>query len=83
MILHRIAYTGLMQTLSGVGGLSTSGRWTHQGYPVIYFSESLSLAAWEKLMQFESVKTIPNVYVSLMVEAPESSIQKITKERIG
>jgi RES domain-containing protein len=81
MILYRIAYKAYAD-LSGIGGLTTSGRWTQQGYPVVYFSESLSLAAWEKLMQFESVKHIPNVYFSLSVEIPESSIQIITKEEL-
>lgn len=81
MILYRIAYMAYAD-LSGIGGLTTSGRWTQQGYPVVYFSESLSLAAWEKLMQFESVKHIPDVYVSLTVEIPGSSIQVITKEEL-
>ena len=81
MLLYRISYKDYAD-LNGIGGLTTSGRWTHQGYPVVYFSDSLSLAAWEKLMQFESMKHIPNVYVSLTVEVPESSIQVITKEEL-
>ena len=81
MLLYRISYKDYTD-LSGIGGLTTSGRWTHQGYPVVYFSDSLSLAAWENLMQFESVKHIPDVYVSLTVEVPERSIQVVTKEEL-
>ncbi len=82
MILYRISYKEYAD-LNGVGGLTTSGRWSQKGYPVVYLSESLSLAAWEKFMQFESVNNIPEVYVSLKVEIPDSSIQEVTKEELN
>ncbi|WP_297097561.1 RES family NAD+ phosphorylase [uncultured Draconibacterium sp.] len=78
MILHRISYKEYAD-LGGIGGMTTSGRWSQRGHPVVYLSQSLSLAAWEKFMQFESINNIPDVYVSLKVEVPDSSIQELTK----
>ncbi len=81
MVLYRISYKE-HAALNGIGGLTTSGRWNQKGFPVVYLSESLSLAAWEKFMQFESINNIPDVYVSLKIEIPDSSIQEITKEEL-
>lgn len=77
MILYRISYKEYIN-LSGIGGMTTFGRWNQKGHPVIYLSQSLSLAAWEKFLQFESINNIPDVYVSLKIEVPNSSIQELT-----
>lgn len=39
---------------SGVGGLYASGRWTPQGFKVIYTAESLALATLEVFVHTES-----------------------------
>lgn len=47
---------------SGEGGLYTSGRWTPQGYKVVYTAESLALATLEIFVHLESDK-IPLVAI--------------------
>lgn len=39
---------------SGVGGLYASGRWTPQGFRVVYTAESLALASLEVFVHTES-----------------------------
>ena len=39
---------------SGVGGLYTPGRWTPQGFPVVYTAESLALASLEVFVHTQS-----------------------------
>ncbi len=40
-------------SLSGIGGLYTSGRWHHRGRPVLYTSATPSLAALEVLAHLD------------------------------
>jgi RES domain-containing protein len=39
---------------AGIGGLYADGRWTPQGYPVVYTAESLALASLEVFVHLES-----------------------------
>ncbi len=79
MILYRIAHE-LHADLNGVGGLTNKGRWNHKGAPLVYLSEHISLCAWEKLVQFESINNIPDIYVCLTVEVPDDSLTILSKE---
>ncbi|MEM9369045.1 MAG: RES family NAD+ phosphorylase [Planctomycetota bacterium] len=63
---------------SGLGAEKTGGRWNHKGYPVVYASENLSLAALE-LFVHVSPGIIPSDLVSLRGTLPRS----IPSERIG
>ena len=44
----------LATAFDGIGGLYTDGRWTPQGYPVVYTAESLALASLEVFVHLES-----------------------------
>jgi RES domain-containing protein len=48
--ISRQAYAG---SLTGRGGLYVSGRWHHQGWPVVYTSATPSLAALEVLVHVD------------------------------
>ena len=55
--------------LKGLGGLKTPGRWHNKGIPVVYLSESPSLAMLEVLVNFElDLTEIPDSYKLLEVE---------------
>jgi RES domain-containing protein len=56
--------------LSGRGGLFASGRWHTRGRPIVYSSESLSLAALEILVHVEKA-TMPSDLVQIEMEVPE------------
>lgn len=48
MIVYRICKAQYGTTaFSGAGGLDASGRWHHQGQPIVYAAATLSLAALE------------------------------------
>ncbi|MEA1922232.1 MAG: RES family NAD+ phosphorylase [Pseudomonadota bacterium] len=48
--LFRIATSEHINDISGTGARIYGGRWNHKGYPVVYASDSRSLAALEFLV---------------------------------
>ena len=55
--------------LKGIGGIKTLGRWHNKGIPVVYLSESPSLAMLETLAHFElDINEVPDNYQLLEVE---------------
>ena len=48
--LFRIATSEHISDISGTGARIYGGRWNHQGYPVVYASDSRSLAVLEFLV---------------------------------
>ena len=55
--------------LQGKGGLRASGRWHNRGIPIVYLSESPSLAMLEVLVHFElDLGEIPQNYQLLEVD---------------
>jgi RES domain-containing protein len=57
--------------LKGIGGFNTPGRWHNKGIPVVYLSESPSLALLEILANFElDISEVPDNYQLLEVEYP-------------
>ena len=55
--------------LSGRGGTKTYGRWHNTGIPVVYLSESPSLAMLEVLVNFElDVVEVPTNYQLLEID---------------
>ena len=55
--------------LKGIGGLKSKGRWHNRGAPIVYLSESPSLAMLEVLVHFDlDIADIPNNYQLLEVE---------------
>ena len=57
-------------TLSGRGGLLTTGRWHSRGRPVVYTSRSLSLAALEVLVHMDR-ETAPRDLVQVEIDLPD------------
>jgi len=57
------------KALDGRGGLLVSGRWHHEGVPVVYTSATPSLAALEYLVHADS-DLLPGDLVSVTVEIP-------------
>lgn len=64
--LFRIATSKYISDISGTGARIYGGRWNHQGYPVVYASNSRSLAALEFL-----------VHVSMALAPEDLSILEI------
>lgn len=55
--------------LKGIGGLKSKGRWHNRGAPIVYLSESPSLAMLEVLVHFDlDISDIPDNYQLLEVE---------------
>jgi len=57
--------------LEGEGGIYSPGRWHHEGQRVVYLSENISLAAWEKLMNLASTAFLPSNLVLMEVSVPD------------
>lgn len=62
---------------SGLGAEKTGGRWNYKGYPVVYTSENLSLAALE-LFVHVSPESIPADLIAICGALPDSvSIKEV------
>lgn len=57
-------------TLDGVGGLYTSGRWHAKGHPIVYTASSAALAALEVLVHVDPL-TAPTDLRLLAIEIPD------------
>ncbi len=66
--------------LEGIGGIYAPGRWHHEGNRVVYLSETISLAAWEKYLNIASPKLLPPDLVFMRVFVPDSDILKVPKK---
>lgn len=61
--------------LSGEGARLGGGRWNHAGIPVVYASETLSLAALELFVHFTRKDiTIAKSLLAIPVEIPDSVV---------
>ncbi|NQU81520.1 MAG: RES family NAD+ phosphorylase [Bacteroidetes bacterium] len=58
--------------LDGLGGIYGSGRWNEKGYRVVYASESISLAAWEKLIHLTDYQDLPTDLVVITINLPDN-----------
>ena len=79
MIVFRIARKERIEDLSGRGAELFGGRWNEKGYPALYTSSSLSLAALEILVHADkSMPPVNMAYASIYV--PDSFLSmKILK----
>lgn len=79
MIVFRIARKERIEDLSGKGAELFGGRWNEKGYPALYTSSSLSLAALEILVHTDkSMPPVNMAYASIYV--PDSFLSmKIVK----
>ena len=62
MILYRISSKVHARDLSGTGASLFGGRWNSKGVPMLYTSESLSLAALEVIANLSGDKLNKNLY---------------------
>ena len=82
MLVHRLAKKKYASDpLGGAGGLLVGGRWHHKGVRIVYCAQSLSLAAIEFFVHFESLsKAVALVAVEvevtdgLVADLPVSSL---------
>ena len=68
MVVFRIARKERIEDLSGRGAELFGGRWNEKGYPALYTSSSLSLAALEVLAHTDkSMPPVNMAYASIYV----------------
>lgn len=58
----------------GEGAKSSPGRWNSRGVPMVYTSESRSLAALEMLVNLEAEDLLASAYVLIPAEIPDGVI---------
>jgi RES domain-containing protein len=73
MLIYRITRKQYAN-LDGTGGLLVAGRWHERGYPVLYFSESRSLALLECLVHFGDYNFLPSDLVIMTLKIPSSTL---------
>lgn len=67
---------------TGEGARRFGGRWNHKGTPVIYLSESLSLAALEKFVHLPRRAARNIKFVSIRVSIPEDLVHSLSRRRL-
>ena len=71
MKVFRITKKTYANDLGGSGGLFASGRWHKKGNRVVYTSESISLAAWERFVGITDYRNIPSDLVVVTINIPD------------
>jgi RES domain-containing protein len=79
MKLYRIALKAYAD-LEGTGGIFSLGRWHHEGHRVVYLSQNVSLAAWEKLINLASTTLIPSDLVLIEVSVPDVKLLEVPED---
>jgi RES domain-containing protein len=62
--------------LAGDGGLHSGGRWHHQGAPIVYAAQSLSLASLEVFVHFGKLANAIKL-VSFRMAVPEGLVEDL------
>jgi len=71
MVVWRLSRKAhIRQPMSGEGARLYGGRWNHPGVPVVYTSESLSLAVLESLVNL-SIPDLPDDLFSIRIVIPD------------
>lgn len=65
------------QVFSGLGGLHASGQWTRRGRPVVYSSQSISLAVLEYALNYKRHGWLPASVLGRAVIPDEVPIERI------
>lgn len=77
MIVYRITKKKYAKNLDGIGAKINGGRWNKKGFPMLYTSNTASLAITEAAVHLDP-KTLPDDYVLVYLQLPENvKIQKI------
>jgi RES domain-containing protein len=66
------------QIFSGLGGLYASGRWTLRGRPVVYTSQSISLAVLEYALNYRRHGWLPSSVLGRAVIPKEVNVECIS-----
>ena len=74
MIVWRLA-SGRYDPLDGEGARRVGGRWNSAGRPVIYTSETLSLALVEALVHLPT--PLPKGYMAFRIEIPDTGVEML------
>jgi RES domain-containing protein len=73
MFLYRISKSAQIRDLTGAGAKLYGGRWNHRGVPLIYTSESRSLATVEYLVHL-SLPQAPSDLSLATLEVPDDIV---------
>jgi len=73
MFLYRISKSAHIRDLTGAGAKLYGGRWNHRGMPLIYTSESRSLATVEYLVHL-SLPEAPSDLSMATLEVPDDIV---------
>jgi len=68
MLVYRIAQTKYARDLSGFGAQRAGGRWNLKGTPVVYTSQSISLATLEVLVHNPDFIPLKHSLVTIAIE---------------
>ncbi|MCG8707430.1 RES domain-containing protein [Brenneria sp. 4F2] len=80
MIFYRLIKTAYAsEAWTGYGAKQYGGRWNHKGYPAIYVSTSIALAALEILVHV-SQESILEQYALLSIDIPGDDVSSLAAE---
>ena len=66
------------QVFAGLGGLYAYGRWTRRGRPVVYTSQSISLAVLEYALNYKRHGWLPRSVLGRAIIPDDVSIESIS-----
>lgn len=82
MLVYRLSKMKFRNDLTGQGARNYGGRWNNKGYPVIYTSESRSLAAFELAVHL-NLSQLPDNYVMVTISFPDGiAIESIDRKKL-
>lgn len=83
MLVYRLSKEEFCNDLSGRGARDYGGRWNSKGYPVIYTSESRSLAAFELAVHL-NLFLMPTKYMMVNINIPEEiDIESVDNKKLS
>lgn len=85
MILYRFAHKKFAHELSGTGARLKGGRWNPAGLPVLYTSESISLALLEVLVNASTLDELQSIqlmeiHIPTNAECQEIKLRNLKKD---
>ena len=80
--LYRICTIEHINDLSGTGARIYGGRWNHAGYPIVYSSESRSLAALEFLVHVPMALAPDNLSIAEIIITDNIKRDSITSNEL-
>ncbi|MBL7127575.1 MAG: RES family NAD+ phosphorylase [Ignavibacteria bacterium] len=82
MQVYRLSKEKFSNDLTGQGARNYGGRWNSKGYPIIYTSESRSLAAFELAVHL-NLSQLPYNYAMVTINLPDGiKIESIDRKKL-